>query len=196
MVASRCRNTVFTMFFLPAFLGFFLISPVYWVKINWMMPAYITGVIFLTMFISQKSVKINIIVAAALHLVLAIEVIFYPIPIKSDHTWFGWEELSFRLLQVQKTYPNTFIFSDDSYKTTAELNFFLLQNIYAQNILQQPALHFDYVGDNLHRFKELEPIIIKNGESNARKFWVYYCVGYKEIKKATEIFKLNQEEDI
>jgi len=33
-------------FFLPTFLGFFLISPIYWVKINWMMPGYITGFIF------------------------------------------------------------------------------------------------------------------------------------------------------
>lgn len=188
-----------------------------------MMPAYITGIIFLSIFISKKLVKINILIAVALHLLVAVEVIFYPVPVKSDDTWFGWEELSCRLLQVQKTYPNTFIFSDDSYKTSAELNFFLLQNIYAQNILQQPALQFDYVGDNLHRLKgknalfvdsdpkfrntakngsippelkiyfkqikELEPIIIKNGDSNARKFWVYYCIGYKGFLKTNTRFK-------
>lgn len=204
-------------FFLPAFLGFFLISPFYWVKINWMMPAYITGIIFLTIFISQKSAKINIMIAAVLHVAFAIEVIFYPVQIKSDDTWFGWEQLANQLETLQKSYPNTFIFSADSYKTSAELRFFLPQKTYAQNIIGKPALQFDYVGDNVlllagknalfvdsdpgfkNTFKngsippelklyfkqvqELEPIIIKNGNSNARKFWVYYCAGYKAYQK-------------
>ncbi len=203
-------------FFLPAFLGFFLISPFYWVKINWMMPAYITGIIFIAIFISQKSAKINIWIAAVLHIAFAIEVIFYPIPIKSDDTWFGWKQLANRLEAIQKTYPNTFIFSADGYKTSAELSFFLPQKIYAQNIFEKPALQFDYVGTKVlllagknalfvdsdpgfkntdkngsippelktyfKQVQELEPIIIKNRNSNARKFWVYYCVGYKGIK--------------
>ena len=207
-------------FFLPAFLGFFFISLFYWVKINWMMPAYLTGFILLAVFISKKSAKINIWIAAILHLAFAIEVIFYPVPIKSDDTWFGWKQLAQQVQQVQKNYPNTFIFSADGYKTSAELSFFLPQSIYAQNIFQQPALQFDYIGDNIlllagknalfidsdprfkntakngsippelktyfHEVKELEPIIIKNGNSNARKFWVYYCEGYLGPIKAIE----------
>ncbi|MGI4020320.1 MAG: glycosyltransferase family 39 protein [Janthinobacterium lividum] len=200
-------------FFLPAFLGFFLISPIYWVKINWMMPGYITGIIFLTVFISQKSARINIWIAAVLHLAFAVEVIFYPVPIKSDDTWFGWKQLANQVQNLQKTYPNTFIFSADGYKTSAELSFFLPQKVYAQNIFHQPALQFDYVGDNVlllqgknaifldsdpgfknmekngnilpelktyfKDVQELEPIIIKNGNANARKFCVYYCEGYR-----------------
>jgi len=199
-------------FFLPAFLGFFLISLFYWVKINWMMPSYITGFIFLAIFISRKSAKINIWIAAVFHLAFAIEVIFYPVPIKSDDTWFGWKQLANRLETIQKSYPNTFIFSADGYKTSAELSFFSPQKIYAQNILGKPALEFDYVGNNMlllagknalfvdsdpgfkntakngtippelktyfNEVQELEPIIIKNGNSNARKFWVYYCRSY------------------
>lgn len=204
-------------FFLPAFLGFFLISPVYWVKINWMMPGYISGIIFLTVFIGQKSARTNIWIAAVLHLAFAIEVIFYPVQIKSDDTWFGWKQLAKRVEILQKTYPNTFVFSADGYKTSAELSFFLPQKIYAQNILEKPALQFDYVGtdilllagknalfiDSDPRFKnaekngsipselkmyfenvqELEPIIIKNGNADARKFLVYYCKGYKGLLK-------------
>ncbi len=200
-------------FFLPAFLGFFLISPIYWVKINWMMPGYISGMIFLAVFISPKLAKINIWIAAVFHLAFAIEVIFYPVPIKSDDTWFGWKQLANRLETIQKSYPNTFIFSADGYKTSAELSFFLPQKIYAQNILEKPALQFDFVGTNIlflagknalfvdsdpgfknaekngsippelktyfKQVQELEPIIIKNGDNNARKFWVYYCKGYK-----------------
>jgi len=200
-------------FFLPAFLGFFVISLFYWVKINWMMPSYITGFIFLAIFISQRSARINIWIAAVLHLAFAIEVLFYPVQIKSDDTWFGWKQLATQLQQIQKTHPDTFIFSADGYKTSAELSFFLPQKIYAQNILHQPALQFDYVGNNVlllagknalfvdsdpgfeniakngnippelkacfKQVQELEPIIIKNRNNNARKFWVYYCVGYK-----------------
>ncbi|MGI4749893.1 MAG: glycosyltransferase family 39 protein [Janthinobacterium lividum] len=200
-------------FFLPAFLGFFLISPIYWVKINWMMPGYISGMIFLAVFINQKSARINIWIAAILHLAFAVEVIFYPVQIKSDDTWFGWKQLANRVEILQKTYPNTFVFSADGYKTSAELSFFLPQKIYAQNIIHQPALQFDYIGDNIllltgknalfidsdpgfkttekngtippelktyfKRVQELEPILIKNGNSNARKFWVYYCEGYQ-----------------
>lgn len=203
-------------FFLPAFLGFFLISPIYWVKINWMMPGYITGFIFLSIFISRKLAKINIWIAVILHLAFAIEVIFYPVQIKSDDTWFGWKQLANRVEILQKTYPNTFIFSADGYKTSAELSFFLPQKIYAQNIFKKPALQFDYVGTNVlflagknalfidsdpgfknsekngsippelkNYFKnvqELEPIIIKNGNQDARKFWVYYCAGYQSKK--------------
>ncbi len=203
-------------FFLPAFLGFFLISLFYWVKINWMMPSYITGFIFLAIFISQKATKINLWIAAVLHLAFAVEVIFYPVQIKSDDTWFGWKQLANRVEILQKNYSNTFIFSADGYKTSAELSFFLHQKIYAQNILGQPALQFDYVGDNLllltgknalfidsdpgfknlekngtippelktyfRNMQELEPIIIKNGNTDARKFWVYYCVGYQPRK--------------
>lgn len=200
-------------FFLPAFLGFFLISPIYWVKINWMMPGYITGIIFLTVFISQKSAKINSWISTILHIAFAVEVIFYPVPIKSDDTWFGWKQLAEQVQILQKTHPNTFIFSADSYKTSAELRFFLPQKIYAQNIIGKPALEFDYVGDNMlllqgknalfldsdpgfhdvskngiappelkfyfKNIQELEPIIIKNGNRAVRKFWVYYCEGYR-----------------
>lgn len=200
-------------FFLPGFLGFFLISPLYWVKINWMMPTYITGIIFLTVFISLKSVKINVWMAAVLHVAFAVEVIYYPVQIKSDDTWFGWEQLANRIEILQKNHPNTFIFSADGYKTSAELSFFLPQKIYAQNIIGKPALQFDYIGDNVlllqgknaffvdsdpgfhdrsksgiipselkthfKQVQELEPIIIKNGNRDARKFWIYYCISYK-----------------
>jgi len=151
-----------------------------------------------------------------LHVAFAVEVIFYPVQIKSDDTWFGWQQLANRVEVLQKNYPDTFIFSADNYKTSAELSFFLPQKIYAQNIFEKPALQFDYIGTNLlllagknalfidsdPRFKdtnksgsispelktyfknvqELEPIIIKNGNANARKFWVYYCEGYQPDK--------------
>ena len=55
-------KTLFLLaFFVPTFVGFFLLTPIYWVKLNWMMPSYITGIIIAGMFISKKLLKVQII---------------------------------------------------------------------------------------------------------------------------------------
>ena len=41
------------------------------------------------------------------------------------------------------------MFANDSYKTSAALNFFMDEKVYAQNIIGLPALHFDYIEDDL-----------------------------------------------
>lgn len=201
-------------FFLPTFVGFLLITPIYWVKLNWMMPSYITGMILASMYIGKKLLKSQLIISVVFHIALALQVLFYLVPIKSDDTWVGWEELSLEVKELQKEYEGSFVFSADGYKTSAVLNFYMDEKVYAQNILGFPALHFDYLGDNLYellgknalyidsdkRFKnsdklgeilpkellyhfetvtELEPIIIKDGDREIRKFWVFYCEDYK-----------------
>jgi hypothetical protein len=147
------------------------------------------------------------------HLLLFIQVLFYAVPIKSNDTWFGWDKLASEVQIMQKKYPNTFIFSFDGYKTSAVLDFYLDENVYAQNIVGHPALQFDYADQNLsvlnqknalfidsdtsfknpnkrgqvqkelnayfEEITELEPIIIKKGDREVRKFWVYYCKNYK-----------------
>lgn len=50
---------------------------------------------------------------------------------------------------IIKEHPNSFVFSDDGYKTTAALNFFMEDKVYAQNIIGLRALHFDFLGDDL-----------------------------------------------
>lgn len=144
-------------FFAPVFVGFFIISLFYWVKINWMMPAYITGIILVAGFISQKLVRANVIFSAVVHILLAVEIVFYVVPVKSDDTWYGWEQLAGKMKERKKTYPGTFIFSDDNYKTTAELGFYMHQKIYAQNVIGKKALQYDYIGDNL--------LLLKGGDA-------------------------------
>ncbi|MBE7175308.1 MAG: glycosyltransferase family 39 protein [Mucilaginibacter polytrichastri] len=207
------KNLFLLCFFAPAFVGFFLISLVYWVKINWMMPAYITGSLLAAAYLSQKQIRVNLIFSGVIHVALAVEILFYPVQIKSDDTWFGWRKLATSVDAIADSYPNTFIFSDDNYKTTAELNFFLDEKVYAQNIVGKNALQYDFVGDDLNKLrgmnavfvdsdprfrnmnrrgtyppelktfftsvKELNPIIIRNGNKAVRKFWVYYCTGYR-----------------
>jgi hypothetical protein len=210
------QKTLFLLsFFIPVFMGFFLISPFHWVKLNWMMPGYITGIILISIFISSKIRNYQIGIAVFFHLLLFIQVLFYAVPIKSNDTWFGWDELASEVQIMQKRYPNTFVFSFDSYKTSAILDYYLDENVYAQNIIGYPALQFDHANQNLSllteknaifidsdtSFKnrdkkgdvfpelnfyfqevtELEPIIIKKGDREVRKFWVYYCKNYKGL---------------
>lgn len=154
-------KTLFLLaFFIPTFVGFFSLTPIYWVKLNWMMPSYITGIILAGMFISKKLLKTQIIFSIVFHVLLSLQVLFYIAPIKSDDTWVGWKELALETKKLQKKHPNTFIFSDDNYKTSACLNFFMDDKVYAQNIIGLPALHFDYLGDDLSALKNKNAIFI------------------------------------
>jgi len=136
-------------FFLPMFLGFFAISLIYWVKLNWIMPAYISGIIFIAYFIKEKAIKATLIFSFIVHLVLIIEVLFYPVNVQSNDTWYGWGQLATQVREIKAAYPNSFIFSDNDYKTSAELIFHLDEKVYAGNILGKPAKQFDYIGDDL-----------------------------------------------
>jgi len=148
------QKTLFLLaFFAPTFLGFFLITPIYWVKLNWMMPSYITGIIIAGIYISRKLLKIQLIFSLLFHLALSLQVIFFLVPIKSDDTWVGWKELSVEVSKLQEQYNTSFVFSMDGYKTSAQLRFFMNQEVYAQNIVGLNALHFDYLGDDVSTLK-------------------------------------------
>jgi hypothetical protein len=125
-----------------------------------MMPSYITGIILAGMFISKKLVKTQIVFSVVFHLLMLVQILFYVFPIKSDDTWIGWKELAFETENLQKKFPNTFVFSDDNYKTSACLNFFMNQKVYAQNIIGLPALHFDYLGDDLSNLDSKNALFI------------------------------------
>ena len=143
-------KTLFLLaFFIPTFVGFFSLTPIYWVKLNWMMPSYITGIIIAGMFINKRLLKTQLIISIAFHVLAGLQILFYIVPIKSDDTWVGWNELARETKKLQKKYPNTFVFSNDNYKTSACLNFYMNEKVYAQNIIGLPALHFDYLNDNL-----------------------------------------------
>ena len=140
-------------FFVPTFVGFLLITPIYWVKLNWMMPSYITGIIIASLYISKKLIRIQLIISVVFHVALTAQVLFFLAPIKSDDTWVGWEELAEEVAQLQKDKPNTFVFSMDGYKTSAALRFYLDEKVQAQNIIDLNALHFDYLNDDLSQLK-------------------------------------------
>lgn len=156
----KAKSLFLLAFFIPTFVGFFALTPIYWVKLNWMMPSYITGIIIAGMFISKKLLKAQIITSIVFHVLIAAQILFYLVPIKSDDTWVGWKELATETEKLQEEYPNTFVFSNDGYKTSAALNFFMDEKVYAQNIIGLNALHFDYLGDNLSKLNNKNALFI------------------------------------
>ncbi len=194
-------KTLFLLaFFIPTFLGFFLLTPIYWVKLNWMMPSYITGVIIAGMFINKKLLKIQLIFSIVFHLLVSLQIIFYLVPIKSDDTWVGWKELAEQTEKLKEQYTDVFVFSNDNYKTSAALNFFMDDKVYAQNIIGLPALHFDYLGDNLNDLKGKNAIFIDSDKrfKDKNKLGKIDSLLIANFKNVTElepiIIKINNKE--
>lgn len=149
-------------FFLPLFTLFFLISPIYWVKINWMMPAYISAIIWVSIYLSARYIRWQLIIALIIHLALAVELVFYPVPVNSDDVWLGWGEMADSVKALKKQYPQDFIFSADDYKTSAVLNFYMDEMVYGQNILGRKALQFDYIGTNINELAGRNALFINS----------------------------------
>jgi hypothetical protein len=155
------NKTLFLLaFFMPTFVGFMVLTPIYWVKLNWLMPSYISGIILASIFVSKKQIKIHLIFSIVFHVLLSIQILFYVFPIKSDDTWIGWKDLAEQAISIKEKHNIDFIFSDDNYKTSACLNFYLEEKVYAQNIIGKPALHFDYLGDDLSVLKNKSALFI------------------------------------
>lgn len=147
-------------FFIPLFICFLCLSFVYWVKLNWMMPSYISGIVLLSIYIKEKWIRYQLIFSLVVHVLLAVEVLFYPFPIKSDDTWVGWKELAVQVKELRQHHPGTFIFSADDYKTSAVLNFYLDEMVYGRNIIGERALQFDYIGTNLMELNGKDALFI------------------------------------
>ena len=175
-------NQLFLMCFsFPLFFMFFVLSPVYWVKINWIMPVYISGLILVGYLIKPKAVKWSLIISGVLHIFGLIQVLFVPIPIKSDDTWVGWEQLAEQVRPLDKAYPDHFFFADDHYKTSSIMNFYVEgRYFYGGNIIEHPALQYSIVDADLEHLDGKNAIMI---DSEPRDF-----VEGKERKMINDIF--------
>ncbi|MEO6456272.1 MAG: hypothetical protein ABIN97_19500, partial [Ginsengibacter sp.] len=156
------RQLFLFCFFIPLFAGFFSISFIYWVKINWVMPAYITGIILISTFFNHKWIRYQLIFSLIVHLGLAIEVLFYPLLIKSDDTWIGWGNLAERVKELKIKYHAAFVFSADDYKTSAVLDFYLDSTVYGRNVIGERALQFDFIGTDLHALQGNDALFINS----------------------------------
>ncbi len=152
-------------FFLPLFCSFTILSVFYWIKLNWLMPSYISGIILISSYFTQKWLKYQMVFALVIHAVLAIEILFYPFKVKSDDTWVGWRQLADDVEELKQEEGAQFIFSADDYKTTAALNFYMTEMVYAQNIIGKPALQFDFIGSDLLSLKGKTALFIDSSPS-------------------------------
>ena len=129
------------------------------------MPGFLSAFILFVMLYKFRWFKLHLIFFVIIHILVIIQILFYVVPIHSDDTFIGWETLAEQAEKLENEYPNHFIFSKDSYKTSAAIMFYNNQKIYGENILSRPGLHFDYIGDDLDRLTGKDAIYI---DSNTR----------------------------
>jgi hypothetical protein len=106
---------------------------------------------------------------------LAVQIVFYPVSVKSDDTWFGWEKFSQQAEERMNQHPNSFLFADDNYKTSAVLDFYLDRKIYAGNV----------IGRNGKQFSILDPDLSHLEGSNA--IFIDTDKRFKHLEKSNEI---------
>ena len=191
-------KTIFLFsFFIPLFLTFLFLSPFYWIKLNWAFPCYLTAIILITNKIPKRFIIGQLAVSMLLHLLLAIEIIFYPISIKSDDTWYGTEKLSRQVYELALKYPNDFVFSADNYKTTSILNFHLDQKIYGANVVGQNGLQYSILDKNLESLRGKSALFI-DSENNFQNLNLKSKIPdkllphFKKIKELPPIIIRNQ----
>jgi hypothetical protein len=136
------RQLFLWCFSLPIIGFFFGVSLFYWVKLNWMMPGYLTALILVTPYLSKRLLRVQLYVALALHVVILLQLTLYPVPIRSDDTWYAWEVLAEEVEDLQARYPDHFVFSNDIYKTSAVLDFYLEEPVYAGNVIGEAGFEY------------------------------------------------------
>jgi 4-amino-4-deoxy-L-arabinose transferase-like glycosyltransferase len=131
-------------FCLPVLVAGILLSTVLVVKPNWLLPAYVTGVLWVVRRTGHRLLQWNLVFSAALHVLFVVELLLYPVVLHTDDTWVGWRALAEDV--TSRVRPGEFVFSADDYKTTAELLFYSELEVYGRNVLGERALQFDYAG--------------------------------------------------
>ena len=126
--------------------------------------------------IKKKWIAVQLYFSISFHVLIGLQILFNLVPIKSDDTWIGWKELAIETEYLLAKNPNSFVFSADNYKTSAALNFFLKEKVYAQNIIGKNALHFDYVDRDLSILNGKHAIFLdsdtryKNNDKNTNPY--------------------------
>ncbi len=158
--------TNFLLAFSVPIIGFFFaVSLISWVKLNWMMPGYVAAIILISRYLSKKMLYSQVVVSLVIHIILFIQVAFYIVEVKSDDTWFGWEELAEEVGTLKEKNPDSFIFSKDGYKVSAVLNFYLDEHVYSGNVVGEHGLQFSLIDSELDHLEGRDAIFI-DSENN------------------------------
>jgi hypothetical protein len=163
---SEDRTLFLLSFVLPLLVVCLAGSLVVQVKPNWLMPCYIGGALLLAPRISRGLLAASLGTSVLLHGLAAIELFLYPVPIRSDDTFYGWSQLASDVAAQERAAPGAFVFSADGYKTSAELAFYLDQKTYGPNVLGLPGLQFDYLGDDLNSLIGHDALFVDSAPSD------------------------------
>jgi Dolichyl-phosphate-mannose-protein mannosyltransferase len=147
--AQDAEELFLAVFFLPLLFGGVLLSALLLVKANWLLPAYVSGVLLVAMHTGPRLLRWNLFCSAGLHVLLVVELLLYPVVLRTDDTWVGWRALASAV--EARVRPGEFVFSADDYKTTAELLFYSDVEVYGRNVLGERALQYDYAGFEAQR---------------------------------------------
>lgn len=142
------RDLFLLSFSLPLFATCVGLSTLTWVKSNWPMPAYLTGLLLAAGVAGRRAVRWQAATGGLLLALVAIQVVAYPVPIKSDDTWYGWRDLARQVEARAERHPDSFLFAIDNYKTTAELRFYSGLTVYGMNVIGWDALQYEYIGED------------------------------------------------
>jgi hypothetical protein len=145
LMASRRRRLFLLCFTLPLFALCAVLALGAQVKPNWLLPCYVTGIILVARTLPLRLARASLWLSGALHALALVEILFYPVPIRSDDTWYGWRALAAQVARLADAEPGAFLVSADQYKTTAELLFYQSRKVYGPNVLGERGLQFDYI---------------------------------------------------
>lgn len=133
----------------PLFLTCIGLSVVTWVKSNWPMPAYVTALPLAATALGRRAMRWQVASGALLLAAAAVQLLWYPVPVRSNDTWFGWRQLAREVETLAERHPRAFVFSADNYKTTAELRFYTDFRAYGMNVLGWNALQYEYLDEDV-----------------------------------------------
>lgn len=142
---------------IPIIIIFALISFKSLVKMNWLLPGYISLIVMMAFTHKHNLEKLTAPTKVGLGISLFLVflghfILVVPnVPLGEANTWSGWKDASQQIYKLQKEYGgrnNCFIFGN-SYKSASLVKFYLpdQQPTYAENIFGERGLQFDYWED-------------------------------------------------
>ncbi len=151
---------------LPLFATCVGLSPFAWVKMNWAMPAYVAGVLLAARAVGRRAWRWHLATAVVVHLLLAVELVAFPLLPSNEEAWFGWDELAARAEARAAAHPGAFVFAGDNYRTTAELRFYGprhgLTRAYGMDVIGWNALGYEYLGEDLATLAGRDAIFLRS----------------------------------
>ncbi len=182
---------------LPIIIIFTLVSFKSLVKMNWLLPGYLSLLVLTVYYYSEKLLNPGKWIKTGLYFSVFLVLLGYAIqivpnvPLGEGNTWSGWNTSAEKIYEMQKDKggrDNCFIFGN-SYKSASLIKFYLpdQQDTYAENIFGERALQFDFWSDvNLLKGKNALYVF-----DNRREYKSKLNVVKKYFDKISEIDKFD-----